>query len=118
MNQETEKFEKQLTKLAETKINEIIKESKTESILDFAQDKLSVAKVNRVHDAKGLLTYLYMEKDLIYGLELNDRLEKYGLVKVFDCFYGRYKKFTKNDNDDYLWERNIVNCLNKYLPVF
>lgn len=113
----SEDFEKQLTELAEVNIETIIEESKATSIMEFAKDKLSVAKVNRVNDAKGLLTYLYMENELINGLNLDDRLEKYGLVKVFDCFYGRYKEITKIDNDDYLWERNIVKCLNKYLPL-
>lgn len=111
-----EDFEKQLTKLLEARINEIIKESKVKSIVEFANNELSVAKVNRTHNAKGLLMYLYMEKDFIPGLKLDARLKKYGLEKVFDCFYGRYKEITKIDNDDYLWERNIVKCLNKYLP--
>lgn len=115
MNQE--KFEKQLTELLEARINEITKESKATSIMEFAKDKLSVSKVNRVNDAKGLLTYLYMENELINGLNLDDRLEKHGLVKVFDCFYVRYKEITKIDSDDYLWERNVVKCLNKYLPL-
>ena len=52
MDQETENFEKQLTKLAETKVETIAKESKAKSIVEFAKDESSIAKVNRTYSLK------------------------------------------------------------------
>ena len=114
-----EDFEKQLTKLMETRIDEIVKESKAKSITEFAKDELSIAKVDRAHDAKGLLTYLYMEKDFISGLKLNARIKKYGLEKVFACVCNESNFFIETyDNDDDLWARHIVNEFDDCLPVF
>lgn len=112
-------FEKQLTELAEAKIETIVKESKAKSITEFAKDELSIAKVNRTYDAKGLLMYLYMEKDFIPGLKLNARLEKHGLAKVFACIYDRDESFVEiYKNGDDLWTYRIVDGLDDCLPVF
>lgn len=114
----SEDFEKQLTELMETRINEIIKESKAKSILEFANDELSIAKVNRTHNAKGLLMYLHMENDLIPGLKLDARLKKYGLAKVFAYVCSNRNLFVEayDDNDD-LWVRHIVNEFDDCLPL-
>lgn len=113
-----EDFEKQLTKIMETRIDEIVKESKAKSITEFAKDELSIAKVDRAHNAKGLLMYLHMENDLIPGLKLDARLKKYGLEKVFTYVCSNRNLFVEvyDDNDD-LWARHIVNEFDDYLPL-
>ena len=119
MVEETESFEKRLTKLAETKVDEIIKESKAKSIVEFARDESSIAKVNRAYDAKGLLMYLYMERDFIPGLKLEARLTKYGLAKIFACIYDKNNYFIEvYKNGDDLWTYRIVDELDDCLPVF
>ena len=113
-----EDFEKQLTELMEAKINEIIKESKAKSIVEFANNELSVAKVNRTHNTKGLLMYLYMEKDFIPGLKLDARLKKYGLAKVFTYVCSDRNFFIEAyDNDEDLWACHIVNEFDDCLPL-
>lgn len=119
MDQELESFEKQLTKLAEAKVDEIIKESKAKSIVEFARDESSIAKVNRTYDAKGLLMYLYMERDFIPSLKLEARIKNYGLAKVYDCIYDKNNYFIEvYKNGDDLWTYRVVDELDDCLPVF
>lgn len=119
MDQETENFEKQLTKLAETKVETIVKESKAKSIVEFAKDESSIAKVNRTYDAKGLLIYLYVERDFIPSLKLEARIKKYGLAKVYDCIYDKNNYFIEvYKNGDDLWTYRVVDELDDCLPVF
>ena len=119
MDQELENFEKQLKELVETKVDEIIKESKAKSIVECARDESSIAKVNRAYDAKGLLMYLYMEKDFIPSLKLEARIKKYGLAKVFACICDKNNYFIEvYKNGDDLWTYRIVDELDDCLPVF
>lgn len=92
-------FEKELNEIVEKYVDVTKKQSKAVSIDEFVKDETTIARLKNIYDTRDLLLELYdnYEEDT----ELNKKIEKYGLDKVFDELSNdRYIAYYNFEDDD------------------